>query len=1775
MAALSAVAAVAPPLEHYSLDGRGNSREHPAWGGRMAPELRRYGRCHADTASAPRFVADPANPNATTEGYGRCVSHCRAFQAAGAPGRSWSHGGLPPFIVDAKASSCAYGCNDLLGANARNISRRVFSGARRQALSEKRANDLHSAFGRLVSHETHRSLEGGEAWPVRVPACDEWFDPDCSGSAVLGFERLPTTGEGAAPVNVVSAWIDGNVIYGGDDAGDPSVFNWLRNGDPADAAFHSCKLRVVDRPEFPNSPAQYSEVPSDARGYPQFSFAGNASIGGFRGNVDPGVLSLITVFTRYHNLICDKIAASSPGRSAEDGFWEARKWVVATLQRIFFYEYIPALVGKPLPQYTGYAAHEDPALDVYHTMAAMRFGYSEVNELFLRLDEGWQTHPAGHLSCRDAVLSPGRALEAGLDALLRGLLSQAQGRVDAYVIHDLVNGHLALPSGSALWAGGHSLARSLGSSPTARGLFDLQAATIQRGREQGLCGLNAVRYAMGLRPHGSWQELVLGEGWAETPASHPGRVLAEDLRELYGPEVDSGDFWVAGLVERRSGGDSSLGETFTAVLVDGWARLRLSDRFHFENSANGLFTRSEVDTLLKTSLSDVVRSVTGVDVPGQAFFVPSAPPAAAAPALPDFAEFRHVRQLGPFFRLAWAEVPGEEALDFGVAAPTLGWVGVGFAGAAHAMMGADVVLGRVLGGAALVEDMYASDLAAPVRDEEREPPGRASLSRARVVQQNGVTSVYFRKPVGSGDPWDGLERTATGRVRLVFAFQPQGMSALEYHGAMRGEAEVQLFDPSCPEGTFLSAAAMECRLCAPGSHRAEHMPAASCERCPRGSFQPAAGGASCVGCASVLPGSTTQFLGALAADECVCPVGTYSAGAAERCELCGEGLYCPGGAGEPQQELGFHVEVLADSPLKLSVWECHFKSSCPRGPMGACSSGTSGLMCAVCHEPDHYWDTGRKACLVCSGSRSAWFVALAVIALVLGMVLLYKVSLVWGDAEALSDPLELGVAFALMVFLGQSSSVYGCLNIAWGSPLDDLLTVSSLFTLDFHSTNVDCSWGFDLFEQYLTGSLIPLLILLLYFVAALMLRRFYDRRDAPLRCWNSAGLIFHTFFIGFVLHGVQPFILHQQPNGKHSIRTLPGLVLETPEHVFFAAVGVLHLLFYGGGFIAYSIFACLQLRARARLGTARGIRAVLWHRFIYIKFRPSRFYWSVVQLARNTLLALIPAIFDEPYLQLVILMALLCTCCCVHSYYWPYKSTSHNLADLAGTLALMALALSAAFFLRVEDDFDTSVVVFSVGVAFMFIVVLVVVLLFCVLVVLARTKLQTREQRQIRAEASLRKRTSYYAELQQVAERDLSVLEAEWRGIDAETLCSEALPCLSATSIIKVEGPLPPDLASASRERLAMLEIDFIAPSEHPFMKAVQACMQVLEERLRCRIQETMESSYSKSPLRLSRSQTLSLDLPDQIKRLDIRSFSRVIWNRGEQEQIAGLCARVMEFNAAFVDVFRAEEPPKQLLQIFVSRMESKFRGVYQACLKDMLSIQPGFARAVSAAKELNAEAQLVEDRRDDRYEILDRNFSSYAGFMQAAVRTQEATFLYAKSVAGATGGSVTRTSAKHLYRILEKLALDPKVAAGEQAHAWDAARMMVLYENMEGIARGVEHILADHRFGEVEVVRIKDRFSEPTGGGWSDILVNLRFPSSCKELSKLPFELQLAVTQMMVIRKEMGGHHGYAKYRSGKEILELLTYTPEQLVQSIASSSKAKGFIRRLSTSVFGELRP
>eukprot|EP00755_Sulcionema_specki_P000698 Sspe_Gene.25594::Locus_10326_Transcript_1_1_Confidence_1.000_Length_4121::g.25594::m.25594/K19511/PXDN, VPO1; peroxidase len=625
--------------------------------------------------------------------------------------------------------------------------RRVSNAMRKltmNAVEPKRKSDMHTSFGVFLDHDVTLTRGGGERADIPIPRCDEIFDPYCTGEKTMKFTRSYRTGEDEQ-VNEATSFIDGSHIYGTSE----EVARKLR-------AFTKGKLRVDEKGFMPLNQDTKGDpiLPMAAFGHtPQSELR---VCGDKRCNTFPQLLSLHLVWVREHNRLCDAFAAKHPEWDDETLFQTARKWVGAMLQRITYREYLPSLLGEPLPPYTGYNESETPRILNHFAAAIFRYGHSEVGDVVMRLDEKWVEHEYGHLLLKDVFYDSSRALEAGVEPLLRGMIAKAQLEADA-VSSDTITNNLFCEYGHCL---------------------DLIALDIMRGRDHSLPTLNEVRARYGLRKHASFEEL----------SSNP--AVAEALENLY-EDIDRVELFPGMLAEDRY--KDALGETMNVVIKHQFLRLRNGDRHWYE--APGQFSPEEVAEINNVRLSHVIQRTTDItNLPENVFFTPQAQTdwkkesskTTSFPAEQKLGE-ELVLEKGKV-QLQWS-VAGEH-VNILLQVVGTGWVGIGFSPMypeESLMKNVDMVVGRMQRGIGMVNDMWSKSIGLPESDVNLQCTD--DVEEATLSRVNGVTSLRFKRPIESSD--GHCDRPLFKTTRIIYAF---GLTDdLTYHGPRRGTAQILLF----------------------------------------------------------------------------------------------------------------------------------------------------------------------------------------------------------------------------------------------------------------------------------------------------------------------------------------------------------------------------------------------------------------------------------------------------------------------------------------------------------------------------------------------------------------------------------------------------------------------------------------------------------------------------------------------------------------------------------------------------------------------------------------------------------------------------------------------------------------------------------------------------------------------------------------------------------------------------------------------------------------------
>jgi len=214
----------------------------------------------------------------------------------------------------------------------RNISEILFSTTHQY--NSHSLNDLHTYWGMFMNLDVGAVALSDTLLRMPVPRCDPWFDPGCFGNQTLQFQRVEiANGTGTPsvpllPINKLTSWLDLSAVYPS-CAETPDQSNTIRT-------FQDGKIVLDDY----YVPAYHWLGP--------WRRAALAEI-----NNVPGYAALHELFVRNHNRLCDSYKIQHPNWDDETLYQEARRWNIATFQKISLRDYLPPLLGAYLPPYKG------------------------------------------------------------------------------------------------------------------------------------------------------------------------------------------------------------------------------------------------------------------------------------------------------------------------------------------------------------------------------------------------------------------------------------------------------------------------------------------------------------------------------------------------------------------------------------------------------------------------------------------------------------------------------------------------------------------------------------------------------------------------------------------------------------------------------------------------------------------------------------------------------------------------------------------------------------------------------------------------------------------------------------------------------------------------------------------------------------------------------------------------------------------------------------------------------------------------------------------------------------------------------------------------------------------------------------------------------------------------------------------------------------------------------------------------------------------------------
>ena len=240
----------------------------------------------------------------------------------------------------------------------------------------------------------------------------------------------------------------------------------------------------------------------------------------------------------------------------------------------------------------------------------------------------------------------------------------------------------------------------------------------------------------------------------------------------------------------------------------------------------------------------------------------------------------------------------------------------------------------------------------------------------------------------------------------------------------------------------------------------------------------------------------------------------------------------------------------------------------------------------------------------------------------------------------------------------------------------------------------------------------------------------------------------------------------------------------------------------------------------------------------------------------------------------------------------------------------------------------------------------------------------------------------------------------------------------------------------------------------------------------------------------------------------------------------------------------------------------------------------------------LTSRSSSLESRHSDK---LDRHAAATAlirRYSQAA-KDKDVFDTLLHKLEETTGAKAHAADLKSVFRACEKLAMeqDANEQLGNPNRMFDIVRGALVFDDLDSMQLALHQLLsaalnleplAVEYLGDavaplrsplprLRLVRIKNRYSCPTEGGWSDLLLNLQVQTThrgdrCDPAASFTnvCELQLVYKSLWQARRNLGGHRVYEQYRTAVEILARRGLTPESFLPQSASMEWLRVFEAR-----------
>lgn len=489
----------------------------------------------------------------------------------------------------------------------------------------------------------------------------------------------------------------------------------------------------------------------------------------------------------------------------------------------------------------------------------------------------------------------------------------------------------------------------------------------------------------------------------------------------------------------------------------------------------------------------------------------------------------------------------------------------------------------------------------------------------------------------------------------------------------------QLGCQKCPAGTIAPlASSASCGACPAGTFAGPG--ATECVPCAIGTFAPEATSANCTPCRE---GLTTMMYGANNLSHCVCPEDMHwplgvvldnSTGPPIKCTPCDRHLYCRAGsnlldfASGDTSRMFLQEGYMSTVSEPLTFYKCLPTSACPRGGPGTCAANRDPNSVACGRGlPNTYASDGDFERCESRGTDTLFMVVFITAGLMGLAIFSFSIS---RDLHDQTNAGLLVMAVCGISFSGfQTMGVFNSLSIPFFEPLKAIFRVISVVSLDLKYLRMGCITTLSPVTSYACRQMVAPFAVVVIVFSLLVKKAVKGHVDMLPELLNATGGIFTLFFTSITISAATPFICYPHPDhNKYSMVNEPSILCygSDASHNTLIALGVWSFVCVACPFLAISAYGTWKHKFLLASIMEKHTRQLRAFRYLYMRFRPERYYFGMVMSLRSLCICLVPVLpglRDDPALQFCCLSTTLGIFIVVQLLLHPWRTFLANMAD--------------------------------------------------------------------------------------------------------------------------------------------------------------------------------------------------------------------------------------------------------------------------------------------------------------------------------------------------------------------------------------------------------------------------------------------------------------------------------------------------------------------------------